>query len=210
MLEIERKFAPTPTSIDLLTRNAGRPKFTKLESLGITTFEDVYYDQDDVLNFKDIYVRRRSYLDASGPATTHWEAKVKVGGNFTNSAFREVTGIEAVSEIVQHHHPVRRSSSDNMGILDTLDVWARFVTKRRQWRVNEHFLIVLDEADFGHLVGEVEVATEQTCDASEQDAVLGLDKQIEDFMLHHEWAFPPGKVQGKLTAYFEQLEKARP
>lgn len=30
------------------------------------------------------------------------------------------------------------------------------MTKRRQWLINERLYAVLDKADFGHVVGEVE------------------------------------------------------
>jgi thiamine-triphosphatase len=210
MLEVERKFAPTLASIDLLTRNAGHPSFRKFESVQSTAIEDVYYDKDDMLNSKGIYIRRRSYLNALETPAQQWEAKVKVGGDFTNSAFQELHGLEAVSELVAQHLKADAVARAQLNPLDRLRVWAHFVTNRRQWRVNEKFLVVLDEADFGHVVGEVEIlqdSREQAAKSSRSDVIEQLDKQIEDFMLCHAWAFPLGKVQGKLTAYFAAREQ---
>lgn len=153
ILKVERKFAPTPASIDSLTRNAGRPSFRKLEPLTSIKFEDTYYDRDIIFNGKGIYIRRRSQFDSD-----QWEAKVKVGGDFINSAFQEFTGAEAVSKIIHQHLPKPGSFTS---VTDMLEVWARFSTRRRSWKVNDHFLIVLDEADFGHMVGEVELSTSQ-------------------------------------------------
>lgn len=34
-----------------------------------------------------------------------------------------------------------------------------------------------------------------------------MDRQIETFMQDYSWAFPDGKVVGKLSAYFEFVER---
>jgi len=150
ILEVERKFAPTAASTDSLIRNVGHPSFRKLEPLTSFEFEDTYYDRDNLLSGKGIYIRRRR----SQFGADQWEAKVKVGGDFINSAFQEFTGMEAVSKLVHQHLPKHEIS---LSVTDILSVWAHFATKRRSWKVNDHFLIVLDEADFGHIVGEVEL-----------------------------------------------------
>jgi len=183
-------------------------------------FEDTYYDRDDALSKQGVYVRRRRYFDTDGnyvnvnvkPASSsaksskevnkaekpakqeNWEAKIRIAGNFTRSAFQELHGFDAVARLVrerlparlfhdQHHrnnhqcgqhrhlrndHYHRTPTSkvvgddDGTGTLSFpfLDVLARFVTYRRQWLVNERFHVVIDEADFGHVVGEVELAQE--------------------------------------------------
>jgi len=208
LLEIERKFAPTPTSVDLLRRNAGSPHFAKLETLKTAVFHDTYYDRNDILTGQGIYVRQRAYLESPTRTTRHWEAKVRRGGDFIKSAFRELHGLEEVRGLVQQHGLELNASEENPG----LDVWARFVTKRQQWKVNEQFLVVLDEADFGHVVGEVEMvqdSVEEEHVGSEESIIRRLDEQIEEFMHLHTWAFPSGEVQGKLTAYFEYRTRER-
>ena len=68
VLEVERKFLPTATSISLLRTNTGKPPFRSFESLGVSHTHDVYYDRENVLLSQGIYVRRRN---------GNWEAKVR-------------------------------------------------------------------------------------------------------------------------------------
>ena len=44
LLEIERKFAPTPKSLHLFRTNSGIPAFETHFPLGATSFTDTYYD----------------------------------------------------------------------------------------------------------------------------------------------------------------------
>ena len=181
-----------------------------------------------------------------------WEAKIRVAGNFTHSAFQELHGFDAVARVVRehfphihHHHkqrlhqqhqhaltPTTSEVDDGEGKQDklgfrNLEVLARFITHRRQWLINERFHVVLDEADFGHMVGEVELAQSSTRVSSAassecayeslsqagngkqekigKEVAAQLDAEIEDFMERYAWAFPRGQhsqVQGKLSVYF--------
>jgi len=244
ILEVERKFAPTPLSISLLTRNAGLPAFSRHAPQPSLVFEDTYFDRDDVLSKQSVYVRRRRYIDHLRPAAENWEAKIRISGNFTRSAFQELQGFDAVARLVRerfpnHHHqnhqhaltPTISEIEEGEARLgfDMLEVLAQFVTRRRQWLIIDRFCVVIDEADFGHVVGEVELTQESARAEKEKEGVsehegLGvgegtsgirdeskgdrdlakdLDAEIEDFMGYHAWAFPRGKVKGKLSAYFE-------
>jgi len=66
ILEVERKFAPTPTSLHLLRHNAGNPPFLSFKSRGVTRFHDIYYDFNNTkagggwLMQHGIYVRARN------------------------------------------------------------------------------------------------------------------------------------------------------
>ncbi|PKK72501.1 hypothetical protein RhiirC2_742561, partial [Rhizophagus irregularis] len=56
--------------------------------------------------------------------------------------------------------------------------------------------MVLDTADFGHSVGEIELIVES------QDKVQDAEKRIAFFMKEHDWFFETdGIVMGKLLAY---------
>ena len=249
ILEVERKFAPTPLSISLLTRNAGLPAFSRHATQPSLVFEDTYYDRDDTLMKQGVYVRSRRYIDHLKPSAENWEAKIRISGDFTRSAFQELQGFDAVARLLRerfpnHHHqnhqhalkPTISMSEEGEARLgfDMLEVLARFVTHRRQWLINERFHVVIDEADFGHVVGEVELTQESARAEKEKEGVsehegLGvgegtsgirdegkgdrdlakdLDAEIEDFMGYYAWVFPRGEVKGKLSAYFEWRKRS--
>jgi thiamine-triphosphatase len=67
------------------------------------------------------------------------------------------------------------------------------------------FKVVIERADFGHMVGEVELCGEVGEDSKK--AGVEMDRRIEEFMKEHAWAFPVGKAIGKLSAYW--LSKAQ-
>jgi thiamine-triphosphatase len=93
-LEVERKFLVTPVAISYLRSNSGGSRFKKHESLGKQTTQDTYYDRNGLLFSKGVYIRRRN---------GHWEAKIRTGGDFINSAFTEVDGNNAVKEIMNQN-----------------------------------------------------------------------------------------------------------
>ncbi|RGB26644.1 hypothetical protein C1646_720549 [Rhizophagus diaphanus] len=62
--------------------------------------------------------------------------------------------------------------------------------------------MVLDTADFGHSVGEIELIVES------QDKVQDAEKRIALFMKEHDWFFETdGIVMGKLLAYISRFNK---
>jgi thiamine-triphosphatase len=77
-LEVERKFLVTLVAVSYLRSNGGGSRFKKYESLGKQTTHDTYYDRNSLLFSKEVYIRRRN---------GHWEAKIRTGGDFINSAF---------------------------------------------------------------------------------------------------------------------------
>ena len=195
VFEIERKFLPNATSIAALRDNAGYPPFRKIIPQKRRQFQDIYYDHENILSSRGIWVRRRSDT---------WQAKVRRGGDFKNSRFQELSGIDDVSEVVLDHVPEAYVS---IGRIRGLEEIARFITFRESWRVNDRFTVVIDEADFGHTVGEVELmhsmeSAEGATGLNGISASEKLDVEIREFMRVHEWAFPTGDLSGKLSAYF--------
>lgn len=189
-LEIERKFCCNPDSFDILRKNSGVPPFQKLLYHGRSSFNDTYYDQDGILSSKGIWVRRRN---------NEWQAKLRQGGNFIQSRFKEVSGRNTVRGLLEESNIKVDIDAADLG----LSTIASINTLRHKWRANDIFEIVLDSTDFGHMVGEVELECVVTGDArAEVQASNEMDELIETFMQKYAWAFPPGKVVGKLSAYF--------
>lgn len=219
VLEVERKFAPTATSIRQLDQNTGSPPFDSVVHQGVTCFEDTYYDTPtDTLSKAGVWIRRREKFECGvrrfegykrrDPREVSWEAKVRVGGDFINSAFREVTDVHEISELLGRivagseldvHHGPRGGRVREM---------ARFITDRTGYIVDEKFTVVIDVTDFGHTVGEVELerdAAKASCEGEDKTlAIAAMDEDIDEFMRRFAWAFPAGKPVGKLSAYFEQ------
>ena len=73
-------------------------------------------------------------------------------------------------------------------------------TSRESYLINGKYLVTLDTADFGHMVGEVEVGAENN-----HKDIKAAHKDIDDFILEHAWFFGRQNVKGKLTAYFERF-----
>ncbi|ROV97504.1 hypothetical protein VPNG_08714 [Cytospora leucostoma] len=206
ILEIERKFAPTKASMQQLASNTGTPPFESLIHHGTTHLEDVYYDTaDELLCSAGVWLRRRS---------DKWEAKVRVGGDFTNSAFEEITNVNDISEMLSKLVPGAALDSHHGPLGGRVLEVAKLVSERNTFLVDGKFTVVLDETDFGHVVGEVELerevlaigeddATGASREGQEREKlIVDMDREIDDFMKGHAWAFPPGKPVGKLSAYF--------
>ena len=75
------------------------------------------------------------------------------------------------------------------------------MTNRTEFVADERFHVALDETDFGHDVGEVEVQA----GVDEEDRKVQME--IERFMEKYKWLFGSGegKPKGKMTAYFEKF-----
>jgi len=205
-LEVERKFCPS--AVALITRNAGCPPFKNFTSLPTTTFTDTYFDIKTALRDQGIWLRRRD---------NDWEMKVKTGGDFINSSFQEIAGADKIEGALTKYFPSTPlrlprstySSPRGRSTLKTLCLspFAQFTTTRQAWTAqngsNDTLQIVVDTADFGHQVGEVELACDGVDIATQDVSRLKMDLIISEFMNYHKWAFPHGKCKGKLTAYFE-------
>lgn len=219
ILEVERKFVPTATSIRQLEQNTGEPPFDSVVHKGVTCFEDTYYDSPtDTLSTAGVWIRRREKFECGvrrfegykrkDPRDVSWEAKVRVGGDFINSAFREVTDVQEISALLgtlvpgaelDAHHGPRGGQVREM---------ARFITDRMGYFVDRKFTVVIDLTDFGHTVGEVELerdSAEGSCEGEDKTpAIAAMDEEIDGFMRRFAWAFPAGTPVGKLSAYFER------
>lgn len=262
-LEVERKFAPTAQSIHLLlTGHNGNssdniPPFKSLLPQGTVHFEDIYYDTPTKdLENTGIWLRLRRHFHDHGDQHPHppaeeqstgkWQAKVRLGGNYTNSAFQELTDEDEIVALLNSHtlslgpdggdgELLLLPQQDGQGGAATTSsspsIWqvsARFVSHRDTFLVDDTFTVILDKTDFGHVVGEVELEKKVTVtvagskqgaagpgsggEVEKQDekvdglpvshVIAQMDQEIDDFMRRHEWAFPPGKPVGKLSAYF--------
>ena len=201
LAEVERKFCGL--AVPHLTANAGVPAFWSLRFLGEKSFRDTYYDSQNKLSNSGLWVRRR-HVTGSSPG---WEAKCRIGGNYNNSMFEELTDLSSianrVASITGRHEP----ATHDFG----LNVLAHLATRRKSWLANERFKIVVDTMDFGHEVGEVELERhitppdrEHDVESWKQHVVQDMDRQVQDFMSEYHWAFKAGQPKGKLTAFFER------
>ena len=197
LLEVERKFCSL--AVKDLTYNTGRPAFKSIRALAQKTIHDVYYDNSSgSLISSGIYVRQRNGF---------WEAKVRAGGDYTNSMFEELTGTEPVRRCVMDVIGEKNCEKDHFG----LNPIATLSTDRQSWIADNEFKIVLDTMNFGHMVGEVELQEEVQFTATanspieqqKREKMKEMDKRIEAFMDRYSWAFHLGIPRGKLTAYFE-------
>lgn len=218
-VEVERKFRYEPVFVNRLKANSGSPAFVSLEYLGQTTFTDTYFDDPvSTLSTQGVWVRQRG---------TDWQAKIRQGGDYTNSQFQELSCPDDIDRMlksynIQYLPSLARGSDKTFG----LKSMAQFTTIREAWRADKKFKIVLDKTDFGHAVGEVELELELELElesnkndnydeseklwaAERQGMITQMDRQIETFMQDYSWAFPDGKVVGKLSAYFEFEKKKR-
>ncbi|KFY37959.1 hypothetical protein V495_06830 [Pseudogymnoascus sp. VKM F-4514 (FW-929)] len=196
-LEVERKFKATPAAHSYLRSNGGGSRFNQYENLGKQTTNDIYYDRDGLLFSKGVYIRRRN---------GHWEAKIRAGGGFINSAFVEIDGNNAVKEIIKQN---LSDSADGAGIEEILKPCAEFATDRESWMIDGKFKVDVDKMDFGHTVGEVELTRTLEYVNEEEEKLKELkekmDQEIKLFMQSYPQAFPVGRPVGKLSAYFDRL-----
>lgn len=196
-----------------LANNIGTPPFQSLIHHGTASLEDAYYDTaNEALSNAGVWLRRRG---------DKWEAKIRVGGDFTNSAFEEITDVSDISAMLGKLVP-GAALDPNKGLMGgRIEEVAKLVSQRKKFLVDEKFTVVLDETDFGHVVGEVELEREVSVTGGEEDVteakgkiqdraqvIAEMDQEIDNFMKHYAWAFPPGKPVGKLSAYFA-LKKER-
>ncbi|KAL8894184.1 MAG: hypothetical protein Q9207_008536, partial [Kuettlingeria erythrocarpa] len=184
LLEVESKFVFKPSLVVKFQANGGSPAFERLEPLGTHKFTDTYFDHRDVLSNHGIWLRQRKY----NQSTTVLEAKVRVSGNFARSTFDEITDRRAIANLIRPHFPHFNDERENFG----LQILAKFMTTRQDFRADGKFGIMLDYTDFGHSVGEVELMAED-----EERA----HREIDAFMARYPWFFEKGKTEGKLAAY---------
>ncbi|RDL34382.1 Uncharacterized protein BP5553_07510 [Venustampulla echinocandica] len=188
LYEVEQKFAFNATLLALFRANRGTPPFHRLQRLGTKKFEDVYFDSANKLSKNGLWVRKRNNT---------WEAKSGRSGNFLRTTFHETTDVSEIKTLVNKQVSSRSCGpDDNFG----LDILCRYCTTRESFVVDEKFAVVLDETDFGHSVGEVELTARD-----EKSAHADIDA----FMEKYSWFFlQGGKPTGKITAYFQRFGRA--
>ena len=194
---------------------------------------DTYYDAHGRLVSKGIWIRRRRsrviegdemYRTPTVEWSTEWEAKVRIGEDYTDSQFLEIQGKPEVDSLVAQHL--------QSAIMDDLDITADLETHRKAWMVKEiprraansegKISIVLDtvtspdkvihaSSQFLHHIGEVEMTCEVTGgntrgnhEVLRQRAAEGMRNTIDEFMMRHGIFFQISpKPKDKLSAYSE-------
>jgi len=194
ILEVERKFRRL--AVATLTRTGGTPPFQSLRALPTRTIHDIYFDEADVLYNAGTWLRRRNGA---------WEAKVRKGGDMTNSRFEELTDLRDIAACVRRITGLDMDEDRGFG----LGKMAEFTTTREAWVADGEFCIVRDRTDFGHEVGEVElqVQMEGVAEVEKRRVMAAMDDRIGAFMQRYAWAFAPGKPVGKMVAYFEAMRR---
>lgn len=184
---------------------------------------DTYYEWDDELWRKGIWVRFRTHIPPQDSKLKlgDWNAKLRLEGDFTNSRMVEVHGESAVEDLLQRHAPG--------ATLSNLTAYAKFVTDRRAWDIPVPFQtyegygdwrmqMVLDvtttEDDdlleagalrFHHEVGEIELTKDIRSDNARASLDLEAkrtDSHLQSFVGKHVSLFDSGQLAvGKLEAY---------
>lgn len=195
-LEVERKF--TALTFYPLRADSGKPPFLSLSDLGRQRFQDVYYDSEARLSKAGVWLRQRD---------GKWEMKIRRGGTYTNSRFEELSDPDIIYAHVKSLTGLDGGASKTFG----LSHLASLTTFRHGWIADEEYKIVLDQTDFGHVVGEVELeADAHVQDEDEAQKVMQeMDNKIAKFLRHYAWAFSDGKPIGKLSAYFAHQAQER-
>jgi len=191
-----------------------------------TIMRDIYYDLDDQLSSKGIWIRRRyRYAQDANRAAGYallapglkYQAKISLGGSYTTLKFHEVEGLPEVSSLV-------RKALPGLGMAD-LKVMADLETYRQASKVQNldlhclagvshkeaTFTVVLDKVSevwpthgeappFMHEVGEVELVHDSV--AGDWVKAAEMDRAIEELMLRHGDLFVTDPApMGKLSAY---------
>lgn len=133
------------------------------------------------------------------------EAKKRISGTYNRSTFDELTDLNAIRAQILHYLPPNTSNNSNININAPnfgLDILAQLTTTRQIYVADERFTLVLDQTDFGHSVGEVEVEVEVGDDAEKAEKAEQAHKDIDAFLAKYSWFCQPGPVEGKLSAYF--------
>ncbi|KAK4504284.1 hypothetical protein PRZ48_005200 [Zasmidium cellare] len=255
-LEVERKFNVTPHLMTTLQKHEQKQKNPSLhpspEPHDIdlhfsrkpdAIINDAYFDCLDLLSTKGVWVRQRTNLPlldtqlaiedtAAGPSstsTTEWQAKVLIGGDYTNSQFQEIVGEEEVKKIVDCY-----LSWNDLAQTVALSTW------RRSWTAQEHddreagksmseVLVVVDKVTsilssrdaagkpvtWEYTIGELEMTAgfellgTDEGEATKELLTARMSAQLEEWMKRHGQLFPAYPTPaGKLTAFYAWMKEA--
>lgn len=196
LLEIERKFNWNPASLNILMANGGQPPFSSRPMIQSKIFRDTYYDLDNRLSSKGLWVRKRllynPHRQVGNSTTGTWEAKQSMpGSSFVRSTYDETQDPIRIWQMIKNCIPKCAGPNESFGLEKT----CQFETHRRSFLADGKFTVVLDETDFGHSAGEVELLAED-----EKKAHADIDV----FLARYAWLFDCSTPKGKLTAYFEK------
>ncbi|KAL8822546.1 MAG: hypothetical protein Q9191_006717 [Dirinaria sp. TL-2023a] len=196
LLEIERKFNWNPASLKILMSNGGQPPFSSRPMIQSKTFRDTYYDLDDKLSSKGLWVRKRLLYGPNRKVENDtWEAKKSMpGSSFARSTYDETQDPSRILQMIKNYVPDCAGTDESFG----LEKMCQFETYRRSFLADGKFTVVLDETDFGHSAGEVELLAED-----EKQAHADIDV----FLARYAWLFDCSRPKGKLTAYFEKYPR---
>ena len=197
LFEVERKFTWSPAIIKTLLANGGTPAFPSRPIIRSKSFSDTYYDMNDRLSSNGLWLRKRLFQSALNEGNSArngvWEAKQALpGSSFTKSTYDETKDLSRILQVVRKHMPNCPGPDKSYG----LEEICHFETLRRSFRADGKFTVVLDETNFGHSVGEVELLA--------QDSVRA-HAEIDAFLVKYAWLFDCSEPKGKLTAYFEKF-----
>jgi thiamine-triphosphatase len=189
-LEVERKFAGLTTST--LHKRGGIPHFRSLQYVGQQTFRDIYFDRHDMLSGNGLWLRQRN---------GEWQMKIRKGGDRVNSKFQETSDVNAITTAVQSVSSKTVRAENCFG----LRVLADIPFTRQTWIADTDFKVVLDQTEFGHTVGEVELEVELDREDEDraQSVMHEMDSRIAQFLNRYRWAFSDAAPVGKLSAYFQ-------
>ena len=201
LLEVERKFSWKQANFKVLISNGGSPPFIVHPRITSRAFRDIYYDSSHKLSSKGLWVRKRlhhgPYTSINITKTGVWEAKqAMLGSSFNNSTYEETQDTNHLLQMINKHIPGCLGPEEDFGLKEL----CQSETLRRSFLADHKFTVVLDETDFGHSVGEVEILAD---DAKQAHADIGT------FLNHYAWFFDCSKPKGKLTAYLEKFPLGR-
>ncbi|OJK00818.1 hypothetical protein ASPACDRAFT_42309 [Aspergillus aculeatus ATCC 16872] len=180
LLEVERKFCHL--AVDKLHLTSGHPPFHRLLYRGTQTFHDIYYDSDDFLSTRGVWVRQRNNT---------WQAKIRRGGDYSNSKFEELSTPASISAYLAELTGGTRTDATNQfglnadGDVTDLGHTVGEVELELRWDCRD------DRP-------KIDVERRRAAKMAE------MDERIMVFMRRYHWAFCAGVPKGKLTAYFER------
>lgn len=205
--EVERKFKFDASKVILLEKNCGKKLFDNVNFISEKSFTDVYYDnhsENYPLTTDDIWLRNRD---------DKWECKTPVNLTASMDSYHELNDTNIIKEFLDKKLDVNKLQSENIHYNNeefkdflfknyNLTPFCTIITQRRNYLLNNKFTMVLDTADFGHSVGEIELIVES------HDKVQDAEKRIALFMKEYDWFFETkGVVMGKLLAYISRFNE---
>lgn len=149
MIEVERKFRPTPEQLENLLKDA--------EFLGENLLEDVYYDYPDYRLYKEeVRIRLRNN-----------NFELKIGDDDALGIAQEIEKEEDIKTFFKTEKPMDQFISENMKEI------INYSTKRKKYK-NGKFSIDVDELSFGYKCVEIELMVD-----NEQEVEKAKQKILE-------------------------------